>query len=363
MLCFLARTSGLDAFLKRQPDFSRVSRIHGYHSPAKAPLHSSLNRLSAALRALGQELGASVFDWGTMRVILGTLGGLAQPSERIASTFDDAIFSADQRVNLLCEQLALSNEMAAKAMREHEGIQLRLLIATATDTEDHALRETFSANGILVEHTDFSGRSSIRYLGVHGGIAIFHVRSSAGGDGPSGAQAVLSDAIQRLTPNFIISVGICAGLKPKKQKLGDVAVSSSLRHYEPQRVGEQSSIPRGSRLDASALLLDRIRDLLTLGDHPPIHTGLFLSGEKLVDSRNFREHLLGIEPEAIALEMEGAGITSAADRYRIEWIIVKGISDFAAQKGENAQALAANNAFSVVARLIKRGALNATVLK
>lgn len=371
MLSFIGRISGLTTFLEQHNNFSRSSRINGYHLPSKANLFIAMSRLAAALRALALEIGSSVFDARSTRHVEQLLHGLARTESRTAATFEEAVAIATQKINVICQQLSSSNEMAAAALKQHDPAQPRVLITTATDTEDRAFKETFADQGIFIEHTDFAGRSSVRYLGVHGGVALYHVRSSAGGDGPSGSQAVIADAIQHLNPHCILSVGICAGLNPKKQALGDIAVSTALRNYEPQRVGEKhflgfsrtTIVPRGSRIDASALLLDRVRDMHLLGEDGRLHMGLFLSGEKLVDSLNFRSQLLEIEPEAIALEMEGAGITSVADRNRIEWIIIKGICDFAAEKRKDAQLLAANNAFGLVARLIKRGALNATVMR
>ncbi len=55
--------------------------------------------------------------------------------------------------------------------------------------------------------------------------------------------------------------------------------------------------------------------------------GTLLSGNTLVDNCNYRDSLLRIEPEAIGGEMESVGIQLAADRHKVDWIIVKAICD------------------------------------
>jgi len=275
--------------------------------------------------------------------------------------YREALAVGAQRINAVCNAISGKEPAVAALLHEYDRGRLRLLIATATDVEDRILKEVFEKEQMHIIHSDFSGRSSIRYLGLHGGVNVHHVRSSAGGAGPSGAQAVVGEVIQRLRPNMIVSCGICAGLKPDKQRLGEIVVSTVVRHYEAQRVNEGlRDTPRGSRPDASPLLLDRVRDLLLYWNHCTVHQGIVMSGDKLVDNRNFRARLLRIEPEALACEMEGAGITSEAERHKVEWLIVKGICDFAAAKTKDQQGHAAGNAFSLLAALIKRGGLNAT---
>ena len=55
-----------------------------------------------------------------------------------------------------------------------------------------------------------------------------------------------------------------------------------------------------------------------------------------------------LAPEAIGLEMEGAGLYSAANKRKVDWIIVKGISDWGFNKSDRWQQLAATNAAEFV---------------
>src|ERR1051326_6899815 len=83
-----------------------------------------------------------------------------------------------------------------------------------------------------------------------------------------------------------------------------------------------------------------------------------LSGNKLVNHINFRNRLLGMEPEAIGGEMEGTGIYSAAYRNNVDWIVVKAICDWAdGQKNNTHQQLAAENAARFILHVLQQRGL------
>lgn len=66
------------------------------------------------------------------------------------------------------------------------------------------------------------------------------------------------------------------------------------------------------------------------------HTGELLSGEKLVDNKAFRDELFSKFPNAIGGDMESFGVYSAAANHGIqEWIVVKGICDWAYGKSKD----------------------------
>jgi len=92
-----------------------------------------------------------------------------------------------------------------------------------------------------------------------------------------------------------------------------------------------------------------------------VHIGLLLSGEKLVDNYDFREQLRQLEPEAIGGEMEGAGLYAAAQRKRVDWLVIKAICDWAdGEKGyqkQQRQQIAAENAAGFVMYVLKQGGL------
>ena len=138
----------------------------------------------------------------------------------------------------------------------------------------------------------------------------------------------------------VVMVGIAFGINEHKQAIGDVLVSDRLMLYDLQRVGQgkgaggMAIIPRGDRPHTSPWLINRLQVAKLGWEGAKIRFGLVLSGDKLVDNVDFRGQLLGLEPEAIGGEMEGAGLYVACQNSKVDWILVKAICDWAdGQKG------------------------------
>ncbi len=204
------------------------------------------------------------------------------------------------------------------------------------------------------------------YYDLHqiAGIRVFLVESEMGSRGPDGSTLTVLAGIKALEPGAIIMVGIAFGLRPDRQQIGDILISSHLRDYEGMRLGtapdgSMHMLARGERPRASSWLLDRCRAARLTWTSSAVHIGLLLSGEKLVDHPAFLAQLSALEPEAIGGEMEAAGLYAAAHRERVDWIVVKGISDWAdGSKGEQKemrQSLAATNAAQFVITVLQQG--------
>ena len=180
----------------------------------------------------------------------------------------------------------------------------------------------------------------------------------ANNTGPIEAVTTTDDGIRTLSPQATIMVGIAFGLCPGEQRIGDVLVSMLIHDYDPERVGtgaddQPFSYPRGTRVKASHWLIDRFQHGSNEWSVPPeIHFGAILSGAKRVDNKEYQDTLLRSVPDAIGGEMEGVGFSTSAIRHKVDWLLVKGISDWAdgtkkVNKMEN-QRLAAENAAKFV---------------
>jgi nucleoside phosphorylase len=186
------------------------------------------------------------------------------------------------------------------------------------------------------------------------------VRNGLGWSG--GSLLTVHESLDVLDPSAVIMVGIGFGCKPDKQQVGDVLISRQVMSYEPQRVTgklfEETKItPRGDRISASPRLIDRFRAGQVGWTKAGVHFGLLLSGEKLIDSPVFKAHLLQLEPEAIGGDMEAAGVLAAAYKGKVDWIIAKGIADWAEAKDKKDQGKAAANAVDLVFHVIRQGGL------
>jgi nucleoside phosphorylase/Tol biopolymer transport system component len=242
------------------------------------------------------------------------------------------------------------------------GLSCDVLLVTATEVEMRAVLEVFPRqNNPFRQH--YIGDNTYFDLGVIGGTRIFLVQSEMGAGGPAGATLVVHEGIKVLSPSAVIMVGVAFGLIPNEQHPGDILVSRQLAGYELQKLeqgpdGAEIIRPRGDRVQASPRLLSRLRASIFDWQEPRVHFGLMLSGDKLVNNKNFRKKLLGIEPEAIGGEMEGTGVYAAAHRNKVDWILVKAIGDWAdGHKNDAHQQQAAEHAARFLLHVLQQGGL------
>ena len=240
-----------------------------------------------------------------------------------------------------------------------------ILLVTVNRIEGKAVLDAFTggANHGLVN----VGNHTFHDLGLVSGLRVAMVQCEMGSTGLGASLQTVQEAIAEVQPAAVIMVGVAFGVDSVKQMIGDVLVSKRVVSYEPQRIGTQdgkpNAIPRGAAGDASTKLLNHFRacDLQLDATTVKVRFGLIVSGEKLVDNLDFRTQLLQFEPEAIGGEMEGAGLYAACQNAKVDWILTKGICDWAdgnkgANKDANQQA-AALNAAKFVFEALKTGNL------
>lgn len=236
--------------------------------------------------------------------------------------------------------------------------RISFLFMTATDIETNTLLKFLTPidgeDDIMTAYID----SQTYTIGKFGLYNITHVQTAMGSILRDASLNTTNDAILLWKPKSIIMVGIAFGNLNKQQNVGDVIISDSVVPYEPAKIGEDSIIQRGNIVPSGSILLNRFRNLrdwkfiLPDNSNAKKHIGKILSGEKLIDNKEFVNRLFESFPEAIGGEMEGAGLYSAASHNNInEWIIIKGICDLAdGNKSINKtkkQELAAESAVSI----------------
>jgi nucleoside phosphorylase len=116
--------------------------------------------------------------------------------------------------------------------------------------------------------------------------------------------------------------------------------------------GERHEINRGPHPEPSTRLLSHARALSFGYQKARVHFGPVISLNTLLDNAQERDKLKRANEEAIAGEMELAGLYAAAALTKTDWILVKGISDWGAGKSDTAQEDAARNAADFVTALI-----------
>jgi len=220
----------------------------------------------------------------------------------------------------------------------------KYLIMTATDSEDLALRTEFAARGFSKPIVQNAERFSyVEYFRSDIG-RVYHVRTSTGSGGASGAFLIGKNAVELLKPEYVISVGVCFGLRKDKQRIGDIVVSEYIHDYERFRVSPSRPEDRGATREAAPVLLSRARASLAIWNGASVHVGTIMSGEKLVDDRDFRNFLLSLSPRPIAGDMEAWGLSAVCHETKASFIMVKGICDWGMNKTSDRQDDAAANA-------------------
>ena len=193
---------------------------------------------------------------------------------------------------------------------------------------------------------------SYYYVGKWGdkGIPVVIVQTKMGSDGPHGSYNETKKALSCL-PNlkYIFAVGVCGGVKGKV-KLGDVIVSEVLQDCSNEKVIADKVIIRSPRW---ALIGKSFYHFLSQAANKPdrMRCGMVLSANQLVADANFQKKRLVACPEAIAFEMEGHGIARACEEStkKIEYLVVKGVSDLADEdKVDDWQPQAAVNAVNAL---------------
>lgn len=237
--------------------------------------------------------------------------------------------------------------------RAHKATKPELSIVVATQTElIQAIRELVPLSRrrhlwkVVHDHDTY-------YLGRFGAFQTVVMLSSMGAAGATGATLSVDALIREWDPTAVILLGIAFGASRKKHHAADILVAEHLIPYEHQRVSDKLMF-RTPIPPLSPTLVNRFRHALDWVFYRPdgtkcvMHVGPILSGDKLIDSREFKDALLRQYPNAIGGEMEGAGLWSAAQRNRKECILVKGVCDWAdGRKHDSYHAMAAASAVSL----------------
>ena len=238
-----------------------------------------------------------------------------------------------------------------------------VLLVTVTAIESRAVMEVFRKVIGKDPKPEPLGDRIYLDLGEVNHARVFMALSEMGSGGVGGSQKSVDKGIEALSPSAVIMVGIAFGINEDKQSLGDILVSQQLWLYDLQRIGREQIIPRGDRPHASSWLLNRLQMASLNWDESKakVRFGVVISGEKLVDNIDYRDELKKFASEAIGGEMEGAGVYVASQDKKVDWILVKGISDWAdghkAADKESRQQLAAYNAASFVLHALQQASL------
>jgi nucleoside phosphorylase len=173
------------------------------------------------------------------------------------------------------------------------------------------------------------------YLGKFGHYKTAITQCRMGTRDERGAGFVTLKALEIWKPKAVIMVGIAFGKSNTEQKIGDVLLATEVMDYDVNRVERDKIIDRGSRPPSDRRLLDIFEQShewkFNRSDDSSCEliSGPILSGDKLIDSPEFKAELFERFPNAKGGEMEGIGFCSAANSLQKPWILIKAICDWA----------------------------------
>lgn len=274
-------------------------------------------------------------------------GMFADKKEFIEASFDSSKFSS---VPKLRAKPKISNSWR-KCFYEkgRPRKEIRLLVVVALEKEFGAFCEIWpglekSGHGDYHEEVIVSNGDE-RYH-------IFLIKPAEMGS--VDAATCAAPAIWQLKPDYVILIGFAGGNRATIKERGNVVYSNSGLAYEyqkwkgnppPQWLGHPEPIDRSRSFKMGDDLLRWVDRIRKGGDgewKKQIETragrntlvcafrGKVASGSKLVATSTFFEKYKDI----LAVEMEAEGVWKAADSYSKQFMMIKGISDFA-DEGKN----------------------------
>lgn len=164
------------------------------------------------------------------------------------------------------------------------------------------------------------------------------------GIGKVNAAISATQLCERFAPGIIVFTGVAGGLDPELA-IGDVVIGANLIQHDAGVLGDDGvetyqagHIPFFNPTSAlgfqpSEQLLAAVRDRLgappiRLPDGARVIFGTILTGDQFLASTVERERLHATF-SAQAIEMEGAAVAQVADRYGIEHLAIRTLSDLA----------------------------------
>jgi nucleoside phosphorylase len=224
--------------------------------------------------------------------------------------------------------------------------ELDFVVVSTLDEEFRAVKKVFG-----LQKEDLRHKEGLRYYykeieGFRVGFYQFHQREN-----PPSATGT-RQIIDILKPRFIILAGIAGGIR-EYISLGDVAVSDDVEYYPYKKVDDKEGGPRHTTVAPPSKELNEIIRHVGVEWEKRVSVkrpeegvtriirGLYLSGEEILgggeEARGRVQELENRYGKFIAVENEAGGVAEAVYGSSSEYIVIKGISDYAGESGSQQQ--------------------------
>lgn len=197
---------------------------------------------------------------------------------------------------------------------------MKVGIVGAMEEELEPLRRAF--NGPVADN----GTQGEFVTGRLGDLEVALVRCGVGKVNAAVATALL---LKEFKPDFLINSGVAGGFK-RGVAVGDIVVSSELRHYDADATvfsyarGQIPMMPVCFKSDTRLL---QVAEKAGEEMNTRVHFGQVLSGDSFIHNEYQISDLQHNFPHALAVEMEGAAVAQTGYLFSTPFIVVRAISD------------------------------------
>lgn len=245
----------------------------------------------------------------------------------------------------------------------------RILVYTALKSEMDAILRHYPE----VKPFDSDGTFKTTIVNLYAGYETEVLFFSSNAMGSTVSAADCSRLIERYRPDSIVLVGITAGFDQSFPDFdfGDLLIGEQIVGYELAKVKDEDMNRRFDVYRGSYSLIRAVHDADEAWERkiiiprpdgnprikPAIHSGVILSGNKVVASHDFKVTLGQSWSKAIGMEMESWGVAVAAYRSSrdIPFLCLKSICDWGeADKNDVWQSYCAAVAADFLATLLPR---------
>ncbi len=234
-----------------------------------------------------------------------------------------------------------------------------LLLFVATETESAQLQMAAKERGLSFDRIETGRDQGESYrIGLCGQHRIIAVKTRMGALGHGGSAGSAFRYTAKTGATSIVCLGMAFGISRETQAFGDVLVASSVFPYDNRDV---MAFEQRWKYEYSAQTTpyrtnpELFKILDTRRKHVSAHRvlpGCLLTGSARIRCQAYRDNLVSwctpAAPGIVGGEMEGFGLLALTPKSKPNWIIVKGICDFADGDQQNDaeanRALACGNA-------------------
>ena len=230
---------------------------------------------------------------------------------------------------------------------------MKIGIIGAMDQEVALLRAQMSD----VEELSLAGCEF--YSGQLAGQQVVLTRSGIGKVAAAGATTLLLDPF---APACVINTGSAGGFDPELH-IGDVVISSEVRHHDVDVTGFGYEIGQVPQMPAAFIADERLKALARaavaeLQEGIQSKEGLICTGDQFMCDPERIAKARTDFPTMAAVEMEGAAIAQVCHQFGVPFVVTRSLSDIAGKESPDSfdayLEIASRNSSAMVIAMLKR---------